>query len=270
MSILKPPAASPAGVRPGRHAELVPASRFRRGAPSAAVQTAGFRPPELELGPLPGSKGLEALLARRAPTAAASDHNPGTPGDPTLFGTWPWSAMGKVSVGQLKSDGTVAWESVGSGCMVGRRLMLTASHVAPWDYINSGDWVMQFVPGYHHTPRLGVGSAWVASWYGTVDDTSEEGEMFGRDYVVCGLYEPMGDTVGWLPVTSMKESRYDDYTYTSTGYPTAVQDGQVPCIEGGLTIRDIDNGGTGGKQLETRHYGGPGWSGGPLWVLTGL
>jgi hypothetical protein len=150
--------------------------------------------------------------------------------------------------------------------MIGRRMMLTASHVAPWELVSAGDWVMRFDPGYDHNPRLGVGSAWVAGWYGTIDQPDDPGEIFGRDYVVCGLYEPLGDKVGWLPVTSMKESRYDDFTYTSVGYPGAVQDGQVPCIENGLTIRDIDDGGTGGKQLETRLYGGPGWSGGPLWA----
>ena len=244
-------------ARPGIRAELVPASRLRAG----ITTTAGFKPAELPLATLPDSP-----APRSSNGAAAAAFNPGTPGHTSLFASWPWSAVGKVEVGHLRADGTEEWEFTGSGCMIGRQLMLTASHVAPWEYVSSTNWIMRFSPAYRNGPALGIGTVYVAGWHGTVDDTSQEGEMFGRDYVVCSLHEPIGDKVGWVPVTSLKESRYDDFTYTSVGYPGAVQSGQVPCVETGLTIQDIDDGGPGGKQLETRRYGGGGWSGGPLWA----
>jgi hypothetical protein len=101
---IRPP--SSAGARPGLHVELIPSERLRRAVRDPVVQTSGFRPAGLALGPQPGSEELEKMLSRAALTA----DDPGTPGDPALFSMWPWSTVGKVHVG----GGSPAGRS--SGC----------------------------------------------------------------------------------------------------------------------------------------------------------
>jgi hypothetical protein len=190
LSLATRSAAAARGVRPGLHAELVPASRLRALVDESAA-TPAFRPPHVKLGPLPGSKELDALLRRGDPAGAAAPapvvpaKNPGTPGPVGLSTTWPWSAVGRVRVGRTLPGGGVDWTGSGSGCMVGRSVMVTASHVAPWEFVSAGDWVMEFSPGYYN--RAPFGSGFVAGWYGTIDE-GEVGDIFGRDYVVCGLY----------------------------------------------------------------------------------
>ncbi|MBD2101658.1 hypothetical protein [Leptolyngbya sp. FACHB-261] len=209
-----------------------------------------YRPPTLPVE-------LASSHMPKSPAASVvARSNPGTPAPSTLFDAWPWSTMGKVFVGRTNDFNNAQF--TGSGVLVGRHTLLTASHVVPWEWVSSGDWWVRFVPAYFHGVGR-YGDSYVSGWYGFKTDSVE-----GDDYVVCDLYENLGDQCGWLGVISLKESRYDDFVYTSVGYPGDVQNGQVPCVEYGLTIQDVDDEGENAKELETRLFGGKGWSGGPL------
>jgi hypothetical protein len=148
----------------------------------------------------------------------------------------------------------------GSGVLVGPNLLLTAGHVAPWGAAN---WSMEFIPAYRNGNRP-YGSSFVQAYWGY----NPSGKVTGYDYVICKLYNPLGNALGWMGSQSFgSEADYYNKRYVSSGYPGSY--GERPAVELDMGIRDIDNDSP-GLELEfaLRADLGPGWSGGPLWVHT--
>ena len=172
----------------------------------------------------------------------------------------PWCTMGQVLVGY--NLGTRLWS--GSGVLVGRNLVLTASHVAPWNRA-PGQWWMRFVPGRRITNEP-HGSSYVESFYGTYSDVNNF-EASGKDYVICKLYTPLGNALGWMGSRSFgSEDDYYNRRFISVGYPGYF--GDRPAVDYDIDIDDIDSDSP-GLELETTYPGSPeddGWSGGPLWM----
>jgi V8-like Glu-specific endopeptidase len=153
-----------------------------------------------------------------------------------------------------------------SGTMVGRNLMLTASHCIPWD--RGSDWSMEFIPAYNgkNPNPTPFGSAWVTQCMG-IPNTDD---VTGRDYVICALDRNIGDAVGYMGYrASTKDDMYYARTWTSVGYPRVYEEGLVPALEENVSIVDIDGEGSDGKELESHVYGSKGWSGGPLFAVEG-
>lgn len=173
---------------------------------------------------------------------------------------WPWRTIGKVFVGANANFNAPLW--TGSGVLVGRNLLLTAGHVAPWGM--NGGW-MRFVPAFKNGAEP-FGSAYVERWYGY----HEAGEVNGKDYVICKLNRVLGDTVGWLGSQSFgSDSSYYGGSWISVGYPS--EPGTNPganymVVEQPVKIVDVDDEGSDGKELESSMYSLGGWSGGPLWA----
>jgi hypothetical protein len=179
---------------------------------------------------------------------------------------WPWCTIGRVF---FSAQGTnFARNHSGSGVLVGRNLLLTASHLVPWGQ-PSGGWWMEFVPAYN----LGVakdgktepfGSSYVESAHGVANfDNSVD----GLDCAICKLYTPLGDRCGWIGSHSWSgEDPYYAGEWTSVGYPDtdAGGGGEIPVVQFARGIKDIDNDGD-GLALETVRFTDHGWSGGPLW-----
>jgi len=180
--------------------------------------------------------------------------------DEALRFSYPWCTIGQVLVGY--NLGTELWS--GSGVLVGRNLLLTASHVAPWNR-GPGQWWMRFVPGRRITDEP-HGSSYVESFYGTFSDINDF-EASGKDYVICKLYTPLGNALGWMGSRSFgSESDYYNRRFISVGYPGYF--GDRPAVDFDIDIDDIDSDSP-GLELETTYPGspeGPGWSGGPLWM----
>jgi hypothetical protein len=178
---------------------------------------------------------------------------------------YPWRTIGKVFVGH-GTDFDNPTDS-GSGVLVGRNLILTASHVAPWGR-GPGQWWMRFIPGYRKgdVDPEPHSSSYVEEFFGTYSDVSDP-EASGTDYVICKLYRPLGDALGWMGSRSFgSEAAYYSRRFISVGYPNSFSG--RPAVEFDIDIDDIDSDGS-GLELETT-YGsspfGPGWSGGPLWM----
>ncbi len=173
--------------------------------------------------------------------------------------SYPWRTVGKV----FSTGGPTGAEG-GSGVLVGPNLMLTASHVAPW---GDGPWSMEFIPAFRNgdpNPRP-FGSSFVQSFHGY----QTEPEVSGLDYVICKLYNPLGNALGWMGSQSWgDEDEYFRRHYTSSGYPDSF--GGRPAVEFDVGLRDIDSDSPG---LELEHFIGhpltAGWSGGPLWFFDG-
>jgi hypothetical protein len=173
---------------------------------------------------------------------------------------YPWRTIGKVFVGtdpNFRNE-----DSSGSGVLVGPNLMMTASHMVPWES-SAGFWWMRFAPGFRDGEPNG------SSFVTKVRGIRIEGafEASGYDYVICRLQKPMGSALGWMGSQSFGDE--DDYTsrrWISVGYPGWFFDAKRPAVEFDIDIDDIDNDDP-GLELEITHgqAGGDGWSGGPLW-----
>lgn len=188
--------------------------------------------------------------------------------DEELFDrSYPWSTIGRVFVG-TNSDVTSRsfhndWTSSGTGCMVGSRIMVTASHVAPWD---PPTWWMRFVPSYWSNLAgtaftQPFGSAWVEEFVGVPHDG---GSVTGEDVVVCRLSRRLGDVTGWLGRWRwFDDDEYYNWPYACVGYPGIPYGGERPVVQHFVAVEDVDDDGH-GKELETMEFTSPGWSGGPL------
>lgn len=172
---------------------------------------------------------------------------------------YPFAAIGKVFI-QRRGQGT----KVGSGVLVGPRLLLTASHLMPWEI---EDFSVRFVPAYRDGNDPRFGHAYVDEWCG-VRATDHPN---GLDYVICKLNWRIGERTGWLGSWwSSSESFYYDREWLSVGYPVSFLGGQRQAIEVPVRVRDIDNE-EDGLEIETHlftlngMFAPGGWSGGPLW-----
>jgi hypothetical protein len=164
---------------------------------------------------------------------------------------YPWHTVGIV----FNSNGRR-----GSGVLVGPNLLLTAGHLAPW---GASSWSMEFVPAYREGDRP-FGSSFVQSYRGY----NTAPEVSGHDYIICKLYNPLGQALGWMGTQSWgNEDEYYRRRYSSSGYPGSF--GTRPAVELDMGLRDIDNDSP-GLELEFSAAGhpdvSPGWSGGPLWL----
>lgn len=171
---------------------------------------------------------------------------------------FPWSCIGVIIV---YLDGKAI--KSGTGFMVGPNLLMTASHVMPWEH--DGKCTIKFIPGYHPNYQPPFGSTTVSDWYGVPNEGDWDDLLFNsdaNDLVICRTNDPMGTICGWLGTQSFGDhDNYYDHFYNSLGYPDFAKG--YPVCEFIATIKDVDGDNT-MRELETDNFGGPGWSGGPL------
>lgn len=171
---------------------------------------------------------------------------------------YPWCTIGKIST----YDVSRAFLESCSGAVIGKDLILTASHCVPW---KQGDyqWTVKFTPAYSleaEVPRP-FDTAWATRCRG-VRNTDD---VTGLDYVICQMTTPIGDTVGYMgSKASPADDLYYDGLWTSAGYPNDFHRGQVAAVEDGIKLEDVDNEYIDGIELESYLFSSAGWSGGPL------
>lgn len=258
-------------VEPGRENGVLRPHELPR---SDSPGVDGFRPPWLaqnylpRMAPIPMSSATRRALAGKSLPLSVLSHLP----DMELFDrSYPFSAVGKVFVGTAtnvnESNWMGLWTHSGTGAMVGRNLMVTASHAVPWGK-PAGEWWMRFVPAYFGAipPFTGFtqpfGGSFVEQFTGVQVDPTKVG---GRDVAICKLYRPLGDLTGWFGRWRwFDDDQYKNWPYTSVGYPGNPYQGQRPVIQPFCAIDDVDSDGD-GLELETHPFTSDGWSGGPLW-----
>lgn len=174
---------------------------------------------------------------------------------------YPWRTIGKVFVG---NDPNFRNENgSGTGVLVGPNLMMTASHLVPWDD-SGGFWWMRFAPGFRDSEPNG--SSFVTRVRG-IRNPESDFEASGYDYVICQLQQPMGEQLGWMGTQSFgDEDSYTEARWISVGYPGWFFNANRPAVEFDIDIDDIDSDDPGLElEITDGQAGGDGWSGGPLW-----
>jgi V8-like Glu-specific endopeptidase len=166
--------------------------------------------------------------------------------------SWPWGLVGKI----FNNEGFV-----GSGALIGPRLMVTAGHMVPWSSVSSS-WWMRFVPDYYD--GVSLHGAGVESYVSDVRGYNTSGDVTGYDWAICRLYTPLGSSLGYFGYNGYSDSWNNSAYWTLLGYPTGVAFGQRPSWQGSVSIFDVDGDSNGGSELETRADATPGNSGGPL------
>jgi hypothetical protein len=169
--------------------------------------------------------------------------------------SYPWRTIGK-----LWATGGPSGPESGSAVLVGPNLILTASHCAPW---GAASWSMQFAPAFRAGEAPPFGSSFVESFRGV----RTEPEVSGLDYVICKLYVPLGNAIGWMGTQWWgNEDEYYNRRFTASGYPASF--GDRPAVAYDVRVEDIDDDGDGLEVEVSRHHGlTDGWSGGPLWYF---
>jgi len=168
---------------------------------------------------------------------------------------YPWRCIGKIFVWNNASSPDPV-ES-GTGVLVGRNIVVTASHMCPWR--NAGSWMMKFVPAFYDGKSLLGGG--VYSFVQTCKGYKDHDQ--GDDMAVLKLYTPLGDTLGWFGYKTYSDSWEDGLHWTKCGYPGVVAGGRRPSRITWFPIIDDDSEGA-GVELEYRVDSSEGDSGGPV------
>jgi V8-like Glu-specific endopeptidase len=167
--------------------------------------------------------------------------------------TWPWGLVGKV----FNSDG-----KVGTGALIGKRLIATAGHMIPWNSVAQGSWWMKFVPAFFNGSSLFGGG--VQSFVSDAKGYNTSGDVTGYDFAVCRLYTPLGDSLGYFGYNGYDDDWEDESYWTLLGYPSAVASGQKPSFQSSIPVLDDDGDSNGGLEIESHADMTPGNSGGPF------
>lgn len=193
----------------------------------ASAEHDGYRPPSAALHPVPEL--LRPEQARRAPWVRAEGRVDDMGEPSTVFPpdtrsviydtTYPWRTCGRVAT-------PGGW---GSGVMVGRRHLLTASHVVPWLAGGGSDW-MTFTPMQYDTSTP-FGSAHVTRVYFWQRVNGADGIQSNEaafDYVVCVLSANLGGTVGWMGSRAYTTGLDRQVRWAHIGYPFDIASGVRP------------------------------------------
>lgn len=187
---------------------------------------------------------------------------------------YPWHCIGRIFV---SSQNTAL--KTGTATLVGRRTVLTSSHMIPW---GAPGLIVLFVPAHWNwplpwtpftpviPPPLQLASIGTDVW------GYQQGKRQAYDLALVRLKEPLGDRLGYLGCTVYDDDWEDDTRWTLVGYPGLVgvtagpagitgynNNGNMPTRQFGISVEDDDSDAN-GLELEHRADTTPGNSGGPL------
>ena len=243
---------------PPIRAEKITARAVRGFTVDDESRSAGVYPAHLPLRYAP--KLVEKARARKIREGNDLANSVFTPDSRYIFQdtSFPWCTAGRVQTAG----------GFGTGTMIGRRLMVTASHLMQWTATGAG-WV-KFTPSYYNgsTP---FGIAWGARvvYWSRVDGSdglSDQETAF--DYVVIVLDRNMGDLTGYVGYRAYSDSWNGGKYWQQIGYPGDLSSTLRPAFSGGGAITSVESKSTSGQSgyvmgnfIDTF----PGHSGGPYW-----
>lgn len=166
------------------------------------------------------------------------------------------------TIGKIWAGANDVPTSMGTGVLVGRDLLLTASHTVPW---NKEGWWMRFAPSYSppllttNTEPFGASFVSDARGWGSSGTTA-------WDMAICKLYTPLGNQdPTWTPCLSFS----DDNSYIHgnesvlAGYDPVTTPDALYAIDGTvLGVQDESQ----FKLLESYESPVTGWEGGVMYT----
>lgn len=168
---------------------------------------------------------------------------------------YPWSCVGRLFVWTDASSSS--WTKSGTAAVLGKRTILTASHMVPW---GSSNWKAFFVPAYYNGSSV-YGSN-VGSWVTNAQGYSNHSQ--GDDMAVMRLELPLANYVGYFGFRTYNSAWEDQSVWTLPGYP-GDKGGERPWLHLNFPIIDDDNDGA-GVELEYRADTYDGQSGSPVFA----
>lgn len=171
--------------------------------------------------------------------------------------SFPW-----VCVGQLLTPGG-NW---GTASLVGKRTILTASHVLSglWSPGGTITGPITFVPAMFGGTSI-LGRDWSANVIGITAWESTT-NVDGYDMAICQLDKPMGEWLGAFGCRAYDDDWEDLSVWTHAGYPYDLTlSGNQPCYELSIAVQDDDSDSYDTLEVETEADIASGQSGGPLW-----
>jgi V8-like Glu-specific endopeptidase len=167
---------------------------------------------------------------------------------------YPWHCIGKILVWTDPSSSTPQWE--GSGALVGRNVVLTASHVIPWE---AESWMIKFIPAaYDGSSTI---NSKVFSFVSECRGYREHEQ--GNDMAVCHLIDPLGDNLGCFGAKVYDDDWEDGNYWTLAGYSGDLSRGNRPSYVAGFPVIDDDSEGN-ALEIEYLADTAPGASGAPV------
>ena len=146
---------------------------------------------------------------------------------------YPWGAIGRVDTPR----------GHGTGCLVGPRHLLTASHLVKWHPDNRAASI-RFRPGFNND--LSGEREDVCATSVTVYKKIEVGSPLGiangdvsADMALCLLERRVGDELGWLGTRVYDDESDDESHWANVGYPSDPQkhEGMRPIYDSDVTVQ---------------------------------
>ena len=215
----------------------------------------GYRPPHAAITTLPDLAGLPITVQQDEDRPA----NVFPPDSRFIYQdtTFPWRTVGRV------------WTAagVGSGCTIGRRLVLTASHVVNWQSGSPPGWA-KFSPGYYNGngPWGEYNVTRIIYWNQATGGLTDLETAF--DYAVFVMDDPVGDDVGYAGYRSYDAVWNGGVYWQHMGYPGDLSGTQRPAFVGSAVVSSTSAQALAGQDgLVMGHFNDatPGHSGGPTW-----
>jgi V8-like Glu-specific endopeptidase len=129
---------------------------------------------------------------------------------------------------------------MGTGCLVGPRLLLTASHCVQWNPNGTSGW-LRFRPAYYDG-FAPFGEAWatkIVAWRHVNGSVGLNDLDTAFDYAVCVLNIPLGNTLGFVGYRTYNSAWNGGAYWQHMGYPLDLSFCERPSFQGGCKIASV-------------------------------